>query len=254
MTTGGDEGIMQNLHVVTRKEELDQERVAGKIVVVLDVLFATSTIVTALQHGARDVVPALDPDAARTAALGLPESDYVLAGERNLEPISGFAPYSPLRLSRHALAGKRLIYSTTNGTVALAHSRTAAQVYAAALLNGRTVADRLTRRHRQETVLLVCAGSAGRFNLEDFFGAGYLVSSLLEMDPQRWLCSDAAMAACDLYRAHAKDPAACLLRSRLGQRLDSMGLAEEVRYAAQTDTCPIVPMLDGDRLIPAPLG
>lgn len=242
---------MQNLHVIMCKEDLDPAKVEGRVAVVFDVLFATSTIAAAFHHGVTDVIPAGQAEEARRATEGLAADSFLLAGEIDLRPIPGFLPSLPLRLIREPLAGKRLIYSTTNGTVALLRAKPAAAVYAAALVNGRAVARHLARRHRDETVLLVCAGSGGAFNIEDFLGAGYVIHHLMLAEPTRWAPSDAALAARELYRAQAAQLAQCLLESRLGRIMQALGEAAEVEHAAQADVYDCVPVLQGQRLIAA---
>jgi 2-phosphosulfolactate phosphatase len=167
---------VQKIHVLLKKEELDAQRLEGKVVVVLDILFATSSIVTALAHGATEVIPTLDGRAAQEAAKAFPAGSYVLSGELNADTLPGFVHPTPQALLAEGIAGRRLIYCTTNGTVALAKSQGAAHVYAAALLNGRAVVERIAAQHPDSTILIVCSGSADNFNLEDFYGAGYLVS------------------------------------------------------------------------------
>ncbi len=80
---------MARIHVLLKKEELDGQRLPGKVVIVLDILFATSSIVAALAHGASEVLPALDGDAALQAAAGRAAGSYVLSGELNAVTLSG---------------------------------------------------------------------------------------------------------------------------------------------------------------------
>src|SRR5439155_20723497 len=105
--------------------------------------FATSSIATALAHGAREVVPMPDGEAALAEARRRPAGSYLLAGELHAATLPGFLPPTPLALLREELAGRSLICSTTNGTVALSRASGAAEVYAAALLNGEAVAEHL---------------------------------------------------------------------------------------------------------------
>ncbi|MGH8751461.1 MAG: 2-phosphosulfolactate phosphatase [Burkholderiales bacterium] len=234
---------MPKIHVVPRKEDLHQERLADKVVLVLDVLFATSTIVTVLAKGAREVIPALDETDARAQA-GL-NGACLLAGEKNIRTISGFASPLPLALLRENPAHRSIIYSTTNGTVALRQAAGAAAVYAAALLNGAAAVQRVITAHPEQTVLIVCAGSGGSMNLEDFYGAGYLVD-LLQNARRDYDCSDAARAARMLYQ-HT-DAGECLLASRIGRIISDMGHAEEVRFAARKSEFDAVPVLRNGRL------
>ena len=116
-------------------------------------------------------------------AASRPAGSFVLAGEYGAETLPGFANPTPLALLDLPLAGKALVYSTTNGTVAVHKAAGAARVYAAALCNGAAVVERVLARAEAETVLLVCSGSVDAFNLEDFYGAGHLVSPLHPAEP-----------------------------------------------------------------------
>ena len=235
--------LSHKVHVLTKKEELDSVRVPGKVVIVLDILFATTTMVTALAHGAKEVIPVLDEAAARTQAQGFEKGLYVLAGELYAETLPGFAHPAPLALLEHGIEGKTLIYSTTNGTVALMQPARAARVYCGALLNARALAAHILARHPRETVLIVCSGSANNFNFEDFYGAGYFVECFLEHERD---LSDAAKAALAVYR-YAKAPEA-LLDCRVGRMMAARGLAREVEFACRRDAFPVVPALEEGRL------
>ena len=135
--TAAQINLNHKIHVITKKEELDSVRIPGKVIVVLDILFATTTMVTALAHGAMEVIPVLDEAAARTYAKGLKENSFVLAGELYAEVLDGFAHPAPLSLLEHGVTGKTVVYSTTNGTVAMTQATGAARVYCGALLNCR---------------------------------------------------------------------------------------------------------------------
>jgi 2-phosphosulfolactate phosphatase len=235
--------LNHKIHVLTKKEELDSVRVPGKVVVVLDILFATTTMVTALAHGAKEVIPVLDEAAARTQAQGFEKGLYVLAGELYAETLPGFAHPAPLALLEHGIEGKTLIYSTTNGTVAMMQPASAARVYCGALLNARALAQHILARHARETILIVCSGSGNNFNFEDFYGAGYFVECFLDHVGD---LSDAAKAALALYR-HAKAPEA-LLDCRVGRMMAARGLAREVEFACRRDAFPVVPALEQGRL------
>jgi 2-phosphosulfolactate phosphatase len=236
------------LHVLSRKEELDGYRLPGKVVVVVDVLFATTSIAAVLAHGASEVIPAPDGDAARAVAAGRPPGSFVLAGELDAETLPGFSHPTPLALLELPLRGRALVYSTTNGTVALGKAAGASRVYAAALVNGAAVVDHVVRHGQGETVLLVCSGSAAAFNLEDFYGAGHLVSHFTR-SPGDWELSDAALAALLLH--DGSDALSCLSRGRVGRMMLGRGLRREVEYAARQDRLEVVPELREGRLVAA---
>ncbi len=236
---------MAKIHVLLKKEELDGQRLPGKVVIVLDVLFATSSIVAALAHGAAEVLPALNGDAALAAAAGRAPGSYVLSGELNAVTLTGFSHPTPMALLEESLAGKTLIYSTTNGTVAVGKAREADHVYAAALLNGDAMVSHIERAHPADTVLIVCSGSADNFNLEDFYGAGYLVS-LFARRPEAHEFTDAAMAA-RLLHDHCQ-AVECLALSRVGRMMLQRGLMHEVKFAAQKSRFDVVARLQDGAL------
>jgi 2-phosphosulfolactate phosphatase len=233
--------LQHKVHVLTKKEELDHVRVPGKVVIVLDILFATTTMVAALAHGATEVIPVADEAAARACAADIGEC--VLAGELFAEVLPGFAHPAPLSLVRHGIEGKRVVYSTTNGTVAMTLAAGAARVYCGALLNARALVRHIVENHPQQTVLIVCSGSGGNFNFEDIYGAGYFVECFL---PHVADLSDAAKAALLIYR-HAKAPEA-LLDCRVGRMMTGRGLAHEVEFACRLDAFPVIAALNDGRL------
>ncbi len=233
--------LQHKVHVLSKKEELDSVRLTGKVVVVLDIIFATTTMVTALAHGAKEIVPVPDENAARACAGDFP--GCVLSGELFAETLAGFAHPAPLALVAHGVQGKSVIYSTTNGTVAMTQASGAARVYCGALLNARRLVEHIVATHARETILIVCSGSGNNFNFEDFYGAGYFVECLL---PHVKDLSDAAKAALLLYR-QAKAPEA-LLDCRVGRMMVARGLAHEVEFACQRDAFPVIPVLEHGRL------
>jgi 2-phosphosulfolactate phosphatase len=237
---------MPTLHVLLKTEELDGRLLAGKVVIVLDVLFATTSIAAALAHGATEVVPAPSGDAALAEAARRPPGSYVLAGELGAETLPGFAHPTPLSLLGERLEGRALLYSTTNGTVALDAAAGAARVYAAGLVNGAAVVEHVVRRAEGETVLLVCAGSADAVNLEDLYGAGHLAAHFTRSGAG-WDLSDAALAALLLHQG--QDALGCLSRGRVGRMMAARGLAHEVAYAARADSLAVVPVLRDGRLV-----
>ena len=232
------------IHVLLKKEELDGQRLPGKIVIVLDILFATSSIVAAVANGAREVVPFLDGEAALGESRKRKAGSFVLSGELNAVTLEGFCHPTPLALVGEDVGGKSVIYCTTNGTVAIAKSREASRVYAAALLNGEAMVEHVERTARGETVLIVCSGSADNFNLEDFYGAGYLVS-LFARNPKHEM-SDAAIAARLLH--DRSDAYECLSQARVGRMMLDRGLEPEVRFAACKSCFDVVVALENGAL------
>jgi len=238
--------LTHRLHVLTRKEELDEVRVAGKVVVVLDILFATTTMVAALGHGALEILPVADEAAARAAGTGHAEGSYVLSGELHAETLPGFAHPAPLALVAHGVKDKTVIYSTTNGTVAMTLAAGAKRVYCGALLNAQAIAAHVVAEHPRDTVLILCSGSGGNFNLEDFYGAGCFVDRFAGLLGAEADLSDSARTALAFFRG-ARAPQV-LLDCRVGRMMTARGLAHEVEFACRFDAYPVVPVLEQGRL------
>lgn len=236
--------LNHKVHVLFRREDIDMVRLENKVAIVLDVLFATSTMIAALAHGARAVVPTLDEAGARAAAGNYADGDYVLSGELYAETLPGFVPPTPLVLVDHGVRDKTLIYSTTNGTVALRNASPAPHVFAGALLNAGAIVRHVAKHHADATILVICSGSMGNPNLEDTYGAGCFVDLIAREMGARDL-SDAAHAARALYLSESAESA--LLRGRVGQMMIARGLTDEVRYAARTSSLDVVTKLvDGE--------
>ena len=234
-----------SLHVLVRREDIDPARLAGRVVVVIDVLFATSTIVHVLGAGASAVYPARDDGDAHAAAACRPGA--VVAGEYMARTLPGHAPATPLALALHLAGGSELVYLTTNGTRAIAACAGAAAVYVGALGNAGALARQVAARHPGQPVLLLCAGSLGRFSLEDFIGAGHLARALRAAGD--YAPSDAALAA--EFASLGIDPGEALSTSRVGRMLSAVGLGAEIAHAAACDTCDVVPVLRDGVLVRA---
>lgn len=232
------------LHVILKKEDLDTQRIAAQVVVVVDTLFATTSIVTALAEGAETVLPALDEhDARAIAATHADPEKILLSGELMAATLPGFCPPTPLALSRHGLAGKTVVYATTNGTVALRKAASAHRVFAGCLRNARATSQHVAGMHDGRTVLVVCAGSSGRFNLEDFYTAGRLVRHLAAHG--EFALTDAARVAAGYAGAHGTE----VLQDSELARHDGGLWANELAFASEADSVSLVAQLVDNRIV-----
>ncbi|CAN7575679.1 2-phosphosulfolactate phosphatase [Pseudomonas umsongensis] len=237
---------MAKINVILRKEDLDPSFLHDKVAVVIDVLFATSSIVTALNQGAADVYPVLNRQMALETVRNFVKDSYILSGEQHLHSIAGFSAYTPLALSRQSLQGRSLVYATTNGTVALRQADSAAHVYVAALLNAPAVVNQL-QQHKDQTLVLICSGSAGRVNLEDLYLAGYLIEQLSAQSSDHWQLTDTCQIALAVYRQY-DSPEHCLRQSQLGRVLALTEMDEEISYSARLGCIDLVPKFKGASL------
>lgn len=219
------------------------EGLNGKVVVVTDVLRATTTITVALTSGCLEVIPVLTPEEAIEMRERLGNGEHLLlGGERGALKIPGFhLGNSPLEYTPEAVEGKRLIMTTTNGTRAIRRAATGKVVLLGALVNAPAVAD--VAAQAGADVSLLCAGTRDRFALEDFLAAGVLVEELLKRND--YALRDGARAALEIYRSSRDDILGAFRSSYHGQQLIELGLEEDLAYCAQLGTLEVVPVYAG---------
>ncbi|RIK75519.1 MAG: 2-phosphosulfolactate phosphatase [Planctomycetota bacterium] len=225
----------------------------GGAAIAIDVLRATTTICYALASGAREVRPCLEVDDARRLAESLGRGPCVLGGERGGVRIDGFdCGNSPAEFTSERVAGKTLVFTTTNGTRAIAACLSAERALLAAMCNVSAVCREV--RRWPGPLDIVCAGTNGSPTREDVLAAGAIVDRLSSGPEQMWQWSDEALLARDAWRgvAFAADfPAsvvAALRESRGGSNLVELGYHADIVAAARVDALDVVPMVlaEGD--------
>lgn len=226
---------------------LDEDDVRGRTVVVVDVLRASSTIVTALANGARSVVPVPDMAQAGKIASNLDQRSYLLGGERDGLRIEGYhLGNSPLEYDSETVKDRTVILNTTNGTAALSRARQAEHLVVGCLLNAGAVV-----RFVQSTglpITIVCAGWRNRVSLEDTLCAGLFLYELWNgVEPDT--ASDTAHIAFTQYANDRANLAHALNRSYHARWLSRAGYADDVEYSFQIDAVPVLPYFDDSRLI-----
>jgi len=236
---------MRELRVHLLPELVEPAELAGRTVVVIDVLRATTTICHALAAGATAVVPCLEIDEARTRARALGEGAR-LGGERRGVRIEGFDfGNSPTEYTADYVAGRTVVFTTTNGTKAMLRAGEAAEILIGAFVNLSVVAAAVARA---DYVDLLCAGTFGRITAEDALFAGAVVERLLAggEDLGNGL-NDQARLACDAWRAtvaSGKPLAAVLRECQGGRNLIAEGFDADIDTAARLDVFDRVPRFD----------
>jgi 2-phosphosulfolactate phosphatase len=241
---------MRPLNVHSVPEHAQPDDLEGSTAVVIDVLRATTTIVTALSAGARAVIPCLTIGDALAAAAALPRESVILGGERGGLPIDGFdLGNSPAEYTRERVDGKTVVLTTTNGTRALLHCREADTVLAGAFANISALVAELAECPRVE---IVCAGTDGRVTDEDLLLAGAIVDRLAES--RDWQLNAAAEATLRGWRAtcgnnltraeRTERIVAAMSAAPGGRNLIEIGMAADIELSAQRDTANVVPRYD----------
>lgn len=214
-----------------------------RVVLVVDVLRASTSIAAALHNGARAVIPLHGVDEAIMRARTLERSELLLAGERKMAPIHGFdLGNSPREFTADVVTGKTIVMTTTNGTAALASTVGAPEVLVGCFANYSAVLAWLRAAARAgKSLTIVCAGSNGRFALEDAICAGRYVRGVARRGIQPEL-GDAANVAAIIDRRMGADLTAVLRDSEHGRALIEAGLGDDMTYCAGIDTHPVVPI------------
>jgi 2-phosphosulfolactate phosphatase len=216
--------------------------VQGKVVAVIDVLRASTTIAVALSNGARSVVPFETPDEAIMRARDLGRDTVLLAGERRNVPIEGFdLGNSPLEFTPEKVSGRTIFITTTNGTRALTGLQGARDVIVASYVNHSAVTAMLRAAARESDILIVCAGEEGHFSLEDGACAGRYVRTITDQNPSI-TTNDAGLACALIDRTYGDNIAKIFQDSTHGQALAEAGFGADLVACAALDSQPVVPI------------
>ncbi|MBU4510886.1 2-phosphosulfolactate phosphatase, partial [bacterium] len=218
---------MNNLETLFIPEEIKNTELAGKLVVVIDVLRASSTIVTALANGCRGFIPILSPEQVKEKAQQFEKERVLLGGEREGIKIKGFdLGNSPREYKREVVKDKTIIFSTTNGVKALEMVKSAHRIVIGSFLNLQAVCNYCT--NYKGDILLICAGKDGRFSLEDTSCAGMIINSLRDVFPGGHQEADANLTARLLYEKFGNNILEILRKSQHGRYLESIGLEKDL--------------------------
>ena len=234
---------MKRLRVLMTRQEIAPGRLADATVVVLDVFMATTTLLTILENGARGVYPVGTLEEAKELRQRLP--DPLRGGEQDAERIDGYdcGPF-PEEYAPEVVVDRDVIFVTTNGTRALADVASAKRVIVGCLRNAPAIARWLTESGT-ESVYLICAGSGGRFTLEDFLGASTVLS---HMNTEDWRLNDGAWMALDLAGRYMDRETEVLEKSRAGRWFARNDRMETFEFVGDVGASQVVPEVVEGRL------
>jgi len=214
------------------------------VVVVTDILRASSAIVTAFMNGVDRIIPVGTLEEAKAYK----ERGYMVAAERD-GIVRDFADFgnSPYNFTREQVRGKQIVYSTTNGTNAIQLASSGNQVLIGAYLNISALARHIRQTGRD--LLVLCAGWKNKFNLEDTLFAGALAEMVLSDDMYFTIC-DATLGAMDLYDAAKVDMLGYIEKVAQRHRLKKNNLDDVIGYCHEFDRTELIPVLEENYLIP----
>ena len=215
---------------------------AGRLVAIVDVLRASTTVATALGNGAKTVIPLEGADEVISRSKEFSRSGVKLAGEQKMFPIAGFdLGNSPQDFTAEAVEGKTILITTTNGTRALLGVQGARDIVIASYVNFTAVLAMMKVAASSNTdIAIICAGEEGSFTLEDAACAGRYVRAI----PKRAsvAANDAASASVLIEKKYGDNIAKVFKESTHGQALESAGFGDDLDAAAEVDAYPVVPI------------
>ena len=217
--------------------------VSGRVVAVIDVLRASTSIATALNNGAKAVIPLESSDEVVTRSKALERSDVRLAGERRMLAIPGFdLGNSPREFTRAAVEGKTILMTTTNGTPAITNTQGARDVVIASYVNYTAVLTMLRTALRGGTdITLVCAGRERQFALEDAGCAGRFVTNVSKRLTGVSV-NDAAQACALIDKRYGEQVLKLFEASEHGRALRDAGFGDDLTACAAIDAHPVIPL------------
>ena len=233
---------MKNIDVCLTPELLHQNQLENKIVVVVDILRATSCMVSGLANGVKEIVPVATLEECKT----LQKAGYLAAAERNGSKADGFdMGNSPFEYMDDKVKEEKVAVTTTNGTLAISKSLKAKEILIGAFLNLNALANYL--KNKEEDIIVLCAGWKGKFNLEDTLFAGALCYQL--KSDFEFAC-DAPLAAEAMYMTARKDMMKYMEDSSHAKRLAKLNVKKDIAYCIQESIYDVIPYLSGKALVP----
>ncbi|PRY87470.1 2-phosphosulfolactate phosphatase [Mongoliibacter ruber] len=232
---------MRKVEVCLSPELLHLYDVDDKIVVIVDIFRATSTMIAALASGVTGIVPVMDLETCKSYK----EKGYIIAGERDGQKAPGFEMgNSPIAYLEGDFLGKKIAMTTTNGTVAIEKTKNAAH----SILIGAFVNISATTRfiqNQKKDVLILCAGWKGKFNLEDSLYSGALVSKL---HPHFRTDCDSAIALKSLFESNSHRLQLFIGQASHAKRLQNHGIEKDIDFCLEMDKYDFTALLQGNEI------
>ena len=231
------------IDLVPSVDFIKEDKLIGKSVVVIDMLRATSVIVTAIKNKCKEVIPVVTIE----EALALKDkNDCLLGGERHAVKIEGFDfSNSPLEYTEDKVAGKIVTMTTSNGTRAIKGCENGKTLIMAAMINGEAVAKKLV--DIGDDVVIVNAGTEGEFSIDDFICGGHIINHLCNMEKETEL-TDIAKTALFVYKNN-ENVEDYIKEARHYRRIMELGLQDDFIYCCKKDITDVVPVYKEGKIV-----
>lgn len=226
--------------------QADELFFTGKTTVVIDVLRASSTIITALANGAKEVVPVGTVEFAVKVSGGIFGGQTLLGGERNTKKIEGFAlGNSPSEYTKEIVSGKSIVFYSTNGSRAIVKAKYSANLFICSFNNLNALAEHLHKLNLD--IIILCSGNNNLFSLEDSVCAGMLINELITTNKKVEL-TDSSTSAMTLFKTFGKNISKMLGETDHGRLLIENGFKDDLIACAELDNTEVIPFYSGNIL------
>lgn len=225
---------------------VDELYFTGKTTVAIDVLRATTTIIAALNNGAKEIIPVGSLEFVLKASGDTFGGKTIRGGEKNMKKIDGFdLGNSPLEYTRETIEGKSIIFFTTNGTKAITKAKYSTALYLMAFSNLDAIVKKFSTYEGDFEI--ICAGRNNEVSLEDAVCAGMLISKLREIREDIEL-TDPALIAYTLYWKFGKNIPALFDIAEHGKLLKENGFNDDIKYCSQLSIIDKIPVFSNNSL------
>ena len=233
----------RNLETCFSPALFEAEGHANSIVVIIDILRASSAICTAFANGAFSIIPVAEV----AEAMDYKSRGYLVAAERD-GYVLDFADFgnSPFNFTKEKVNGKTIVYSTTNCTGIINLSLSTYMTVIGSFLNIRALTKWLIKQDRD--ILLLCAGWKNRFNIEDTVCAGAIADILMRSNCYATIC-DSTLVAMDLWSLASPDLSGYIEKAAQRTRLRDKNLDDCIEFCLSTDFTDKIPVMKNGALI-----
>ena len=238
------------ISVIPTAQQAQDINFSGQTAVVIDVLRATSVITTALENGAREVIPVKTVEEAQSVYAQCDAAKTLRGGERNALKIEGFdLSNSPLEYKKKVVEGKTLILTTTNGTNAINNIIGADEVVLACFRNGAAVVEHIVGlSHRgSRDIAIVCAGTESHFSLDDGLCAGMIIELLKQRTEVE--TDDLGLLLHRFYNESKDNLFGALSGCYHLKRLFTLGFYDDIKFCLETNCVQTVPVLKDGKIV-----
>ncbi len=235
--------MTKKIEVCLSPRDFDLYSEGFEIIVVIDVLRATSAICAGLAFGVSSIIPVDSIE----KAIEYKEKGYLVGAERKGQIVEGFDfGNSPYSFMDPKLKGKKVVLTTTNGTKSIEISKNSGKIIIGSLINLNALTNWLLRQDKN--VLCLCSGWQDKFNLEDSICAGAIAETLISSG-KFYSEEDSTICVKQLYKEAKRNPFGFLKASSHRRRLRKLNLNRDIKYCLTPNQINVIPYLENNELI-----